>query len=122
MSPPSFGHLTPVGIERVPRHFGNLLQPRNSPERPWRITIGSPHSWQISSVGWAGLRSPRSGRVYLHSFGWFSHARNGPKKPPRGTSFPPHVGHFSVASADKSCASPISASMSAPFTDSANGP
>src|SRR5258705_8225018 len=122
MSPPSFGHLTPVGIDLVPRHFGNLLQPRNSPERPCRMTIISPHSWQISLVGCAGLRSPRSGLVYLHSFGWFSQARNGPKNPPPGTSFPPQVGHLSVASADKSCASPINASMSAPFTEIANGP
>jgi hypothetical protein len=56
-------------MDRVPLHFGNLLQPRNSPDLPWRITIGEPHSWQIWSVITAAFRSPRSGRVYLHVFG-----------------------------------------------------
>ena len=32
------------GIERVPRHFGKVLQPRNWPLRPWRTTIGAPHT------------------------------------------------------------------------------
>src|SRR3712207_8106164 len=50
MSPPSLGHFTPVGIERVPRHFGNLEQPRNSPLRLWRLSIISPHSGDRKST------------------------------------------------------------------------
>ena len=36
-----------VGMERVPRHLGKREQPRKSPERPCRMTIGAPHSWHL---------------------------------------------------------------------------
>src|ERR687889_768815 len=112
MSPPSFGQSTPVGTERVPRHLGKREQPRKSPERPWRLSIIAPHSWQVYSVGSAAFFAPASGRVYLHFFGWFSQATNGPKKPPFGTSFPPQSGHFSVSRAERSCAAAMSWSRS----------
>src|SRR5512133_4403754 len=105
MSPPSLGHFTPVGMDRVPRHLGNVEQPRNSPERPRRITIGLVQMGHGYSVITGGTRSPLSGRVYLHVFGWFSQATNGPKKPPFPTSRPPQSGQRSLATADRSCAS-----------------
>ena len=40
------------------------------------------------------------------------HAMNGPKKPPFATSLPPQSGHFSLASPDRSYASPMSESRS----------
>src|ERR1019366_10048634 len=95
MSPPSLGHFTPVGMERVPRHFGKALHPRNSPERPRRTTIILPHTGHGNVVSTGGTRSPLSGRVYLHVLGWFSHAMNGPKNPPFATSLPPQTGHRS---------------------------
>src|ERR1035437_5565601 len=105
MSPPSFGHFTPVGIERVPRHFGKVLHPRNSPERPRRTTIILPHSGHGKLVNTGGTRSPWAGRVDLHDLGRFSHATKGPKSPPFATSLPPHNGHFSFTSAERSCVS-----------------
>src|SRR5688572_18954907 len=121
MSPPSLGHFTPVGIERVPRHLGNLLQPRNSPLRLWRLSIIEPHSGHLYSVGSAFAFSPLSGRVNLQVLGWFSQPMYGPKKPAFGSSLPPQSGHFSVASADRSCASPISPASSTFCRRRANG-
>src|SRR5215210_2989073 len=113
MSPPSLGHFTPVGIGRVPRHLGKRLQPRNSPEREVRITIGAPHSWQISSVGTAGLRLRPSLRVKVHFFfGWFSHATYGPKKPPFTSRRPPSIGQRSRSTSLTSYASRMSESTS----------
>src|SRR3712207_7668000 len=48
-SPPSFGHFTPVGMARVPRHFGKRLQPRNSPLLPCRRYIGDRKSTRLNS-------------------------------------------------------------------------
>src|SRR6185436_14972860 len=120
-SPPSLGQNTPVGIDFVPRHFGNVEQPRNSPLRPLRTTIIAPHTWHGMSVMRGLARSPLMGRVYLQVFGWFSHARNGPKNPPRGSSLPPHSGQRTVASSERSCASAMSAGASTFPKRAANG-
>src|SRR5690348_18356760 len=108
-------------MERVPRHLGNVEQPRNSPLRPERTTIGAPQRWQGMSVIFGLAFSPFSGRVYLHFFGWFSQARKGPKKPPRGSSRPPQSGHFSLAIADRSCAAAMRAPESTFFSELSKG-
>ncbi len=38
--------VAPSGSGLLNRHLGYLLQPRNSPDRPVRINIDSPHSSQ----------------------------------------------------------------------------
>src|SRR5690242_12923096 len=108
-------------MERVPRHFGKVLHPRNSPLLPWRMTIGSPHKWHLYSVRRGFAFSPLMGRVYLHFFGWFSQATKGPKNPPRGSSLPPHSGHRSLARAERSYASAMRAPASTLFNDFSNG-
>src|SRR5204862_44291 len=111
-SPPSLGQKTPVGIDFVPRHLGNVEQPRNSPLRPWRTTMGKPQTGHGMSVMRGLTLSPLMGRVYLHFLGWFSHARNGPKNPPRGSSLPPQSGQRSVSICERSYATAISAGAS----------
>src|SRR5688572_14339067 len=109
-------------MDLVPRHFGNVEQPRNWPLRPSRMTIGAAQMWQGMSVITGFAFSPLIGRVYLHFFGWFSHARKGPKKPPRGSSLPPHSGHFRVAICERSYATAMSAGASTLSSRFANGP
>ena len=53
---PHFGQLpwVSVTIFLVNLHSGNPLHPRNFPNGPILITIGFPHSSQITSVGSSG--------------------------------------------------------------------
>src|SRR5687768_1305758 len=109
-------------MDFVPRHLGNVEQPRNWPLRPTRMTIGAPQMWQGMSVITGLAFSPLIGRVYLHFLGWFSHARNGPKKPPRGSSFPPQSGQRTLATAVRSYATAMSAGASTLSRRLENGP
>src|SRR2546426_4227231 len=54
---PHLGHLMPSGTGCVYLHLGYRVQARNSPSRPVLITIGAPHSLQISSDGRSGTLS-----------------------------------------------------------------
>jgi len=54
------GHLTPIGIDRVPLQAGYVVHARNSPKRPVLMTMADPHRWHFSSVGRSGTLSFRS--------------------------------------------------------------
>src|SRR5215472_12853136 len=69
------------------------------------MTIGAPHSLQISSVGLSGILSRPMGFENLHSAGYLAHAMYGPKRPERTSSGEPHVGHFSRCRLWRSCTS-----------------
>src|SRR5260370_3564028 len=106
MSPwPHLGHVIPNGTGRLCLHLGYGGHARNSPNRPVLITIGAPHSLQISSDGLSGTLSRPIGLVKRHSSGYLAQAMNGPKRPVRTTSGLPHVGQRSWSSLDKSCTS-----------------
>src|SRR5690606_27753829 len=97
-SPPSFGHLMPSGMERVPLHSGYLVHARNSPKRPVLMTISEPQRWHFSSVGRSGARSFFSDFTQSQLSLYLVHARYGPKRPVRSSMGEPHFGHFSSLS------------------------
>src|SRR5260370_27530069 len=91
MSPwPHLGHVIPNGTGRVCLHLGYVVHARNSPNRPVLITIGAPHSLQISSAGLSGTLSRPIDFAKRHSSVYFAQAINVPNPPLRTTSAPPH--------------------------------
>ena len=111
MSPPSLGHFTPVGIERVPRHFGNVQQPRNSPAAP------AANHHQLAADRARMLRQHRRLALALDRPRVLARLRmilardERPEEAALGAaSLPPHCGHRSFSSAERSCASRMSAS------------
>src|ERR1044072_3374975 len=93
----------PRGTGCVDLHLGQRAQARNSPKRPVLITIGAPHSLQISSEGRSGTLSFLIERESAHSLvEWRTHAMYGPKRPLFTSSGLPHLGHFSVSRPDRS--------------------
>src|SRR5208282_1405603 len=84
-------------------HFGYAEQPRNSPKRPRRFTIGEPHFSHFSSVmtgsslggGGGALSFKLSGNGFaLRHLGYPEHARNGPRRLLRISIGEPHFSHL----------------------------
>src|SRR5206468_5079187 len=95
----------PIGTGCVYLHFGYVVHARNSPKRPVLITMGAPHSLQISSLGRSGILSLRTDFEKSQVSLYLLQAMNGPNRPLRTLSGLPHLGHFSSCNLDRSCTS-----------------
>src|SRR5205807_3472469 len=112
----------PMGTGWVYLHLGYVVHARNSPKRPVLITIGAPHSLQITSEGRSGILSLLIEREKVHSFGYLAQAMNGPNRPLRSSTGLPQVGQRSSWRLERSCTSWMIRCTSTAASASENGP